>query len=89
MTKNYRLKQFLFVDKSSCLYFKYRVCIWHWISYLGLKECNAMLRIMLVSHGRGLLCVLALIGPLYKLFLLAEEVMKILVIQVDRSKQFH
>ena len=32
---------------------------------------------MHVSHGRGLLCVLTLIGPLFKIFL-GEEVMKIL-----------
>lgn len=58
MTKNYRLKQVLFVDKSSCLYFKYRVCIWHWISYLGLKECNAMLRDHArFSRSRLALCV--------------------------------
>ena len=43
--------------------------------------------IMHVSHGRGLLCVLTLIGPLFNIFL-GEEVMKILVIQVDSQKQF-
>lgn len=66
------------MDKSSCLNFKYRVCIWHRISYLGLKKCKDSPR----DHARFSRSRLALCVNTDKIFL-GEEVMKIWVIQVD------